>query len=325
MVKKCVSFSVVGITGIEFESGKSSSLEIIPGIFLTNSEKHIRSLISNTMVRLAGLLEVNYLATCKAVFYEVNEISTDVPKHYDNVPDLVSFVDKIGLILVAFWLIKDYSASFDLAFNEFPHLGVNSRVSSNGRANSYCYKSDGSKTKTVFSKNEMDLVQRIFFGCDKSMIPQPDYFKSGFEKGVTRWEKALYFINNARKNINLALRIAEYCTALECLFSSDNAELSHKLSERVAFFIGTSPQERSETYRMVKEAYAIRSKVYHGDFISDQNKIRLPSISTWLDDCLRKIILKVFSAESIHSIFSGKKECFEEYFTALQFGDVKSA
>ena len=55
-----------------------------------------------------------------------------------------------------------------------------------------------------------------------------------------------------------------YIAALETLFSKDGSELSHKVAERVAFYLGGIKNEKMYTYRKVKGAYDVRSKYIHG-------------------------------------------------------------
>ena len=55
--------------------------------------------------------------------------------------------------------------------------------------------------------------------------------------------------------------------SLEALFSpSEQYELSHRVAEHVAFFLGASSGEVNRIYKLVKKAYDIRSKVAHGSF-----------------------------------------------------------
>jgi hypothetical protein len=53
---------------------------------------------------------------------------------------------------------------------------------------------------------------------------------------------------------DVQVRIANYCSALESLFSNDTTELTHKLSERVSWFIGEDAANRISTFHRVKKA-----------------------------------------------------------------------
>lgn len=131
-----------------------------------------------------------------------------------------------------------------------------------------------------------------------------------FGKDISRVERAEAFVFMARGNSTLPLKLINYCTALECLFTSDNTEVSHKVAERASILFGVSKQERIHYFKVIKAAYGIRSKLTHGQAI-DQKIEKIIEITQNMDDFLRKIL------NSNHQIFSDSKENLESFFNDL--------
>lgn len=73
----------------------------------------------------------------------------------------------------------------------------------------------------------------------------------------------------ARSESVLPLKIMNYCSVLECLFTSDNTEVTHKVAERFARFIGKDFEDRKRLFKLVKDTYKIRSKAVHGQVVKD--------------------------------------------------------
>ncbi len=61
------------------------------------------------------------------------------------------------------------------------------------------------------------------------------------------------------------IRYMLFWVALEALFGPDDGtELSHKLAERIAFFIADNPEDARTLFKMTKKCYGLRSKIVHG-------------------------------------------------------------
>jgi hypothetical protein len=140
------------------------------------------------------------------------------------------------------------------------------------------------------------------------------------EKGYARSGRAMQFVVAARRAQDLAFKIANYCSALETLFTTESTELAHKLSERVAFFMGERGHNRREVFATIKSAYNVRSKLVHGDTLK-QNQIEdLPALSTKCDITLRTILREIFRSEELKNIFDAHNDAVEDYFTRLILG-----
>ena len=96
-----------------------------------------------------------------------------------------------------------------------------------------------------------------------------------------------------------------------------NLQVTHKVSERVAFFLSDIATERVAICQKIKTAYNHRSKFFHGD--------RLKNISSEIffdiDDIVRKTMVKALTEKS--DIFMGTREQLNQYFLDLVFGTAK--
>jgi hypothetical protein len=137
------------------------------------------------------------------------------------------------------------------------------------------------------------------------------------EKGYARSGRALQFLDSARSSPNLAFRISHSCSALEALFSTDSMELSHKLSERIAFFLGALGYAKIEVFRNMKAAYGIRSKLTHGDTLHKKTVDGLPEVSAICDQYLRAIIQSLFGEQWLVRHIDVAPELIDRSFESL--------
>ena len=146
-------------------------------------------------------------------------------------------------------------------------------------------------------------------------------FRFMMQKGFVRSGRAMRFVKAARSAPDLAFKIAHYCSALETLLTTESAELAHKLSERSALLLGQRGYDRLTVFHTVKKAYAVRSKLVHGDTLQARQVEELPSIAVQLDGYLRTILNAILDEESLQRVFDSPGEAIDEYFTKLLFGD----
>ena len=140
------------------------------------------------------------------------------------------------------------------------------------------------------------------------------------EKGGCRSGRAFQYIDLARTSPNIGFKIAHYISAFEALFSTSSAELSHKLSERVAFFLGNYGYNKREVYKNIKEAYDVRSKLVHGDSLSSNKIEKITEISSICDSYLRHIMQLFFGELSLVNIFDVAQGELDDYFNSLILG-----
>ena len=139
------------------------------------------------------------------------------------------------------------------------------------------------------------------------------------QKGVPRFARFWHFIMTGRGTSDLGIKIANYCTALESMFTTDSNELVHKIAERVACFLRTTGTERKEVFRHIKEAYSLRSKVVHGDVIAPAKLKIIATVAKNLDGYLREIMNLILEDPSIQQVFNRQADGLSEYFEDLIF------
>lgn len=79
----------------------------------------------------------------------------------------------------------------------------------------------------------------------------------------------LRYFNYAHKREKTEDKLIDYMIAFESLFIKEKAELSYRLSLRVATFLGGDHEEKGRIFKLMRIAYGIRSEIVHG---TDYNK-----------------------------------------------------
>ncbi|MEO6287539.1 MAG: hypothetical protein ABIN80_23340 [Dyadobacter sp.] len=131
--------------------------------------------------------------------------------------------------------------------------------------------------------------------------------------------RAYLLVTQARLSQYIPIKLAFYVIALECLFSSDDkSEVNHKVSERVSYFIGNSPEERIELFKKTKKLYDVRSKFVHGQSIKSAIK-DLSILSIEIDEILRRIFRKLIENKEVVDIFLGNQKMLDEYYLKMIF------
>ena len=124
-------------------------------------------------------------------------------------------------------------------------------------------------------------------------------------------DRASYFTLEARSMHILPMKIVFYISALECLFTVGNQEISHKVSERIAILLENDPKSRRQIFDIIKRGYSIRSRLVHGQYIKVLDG--LDEVSESLDGILRTLF------NEYKDIFKMDDEKMEDYFTNLIF------
>ena len=115
-----------------------------------------------------------------------------------------------------------------------------------------------------------------------------------------RITRAWTFLLKSRMTHVLPMKIAFTIPVLECLFSTDANEVTQKVSERAAFYIGKDNTERQGIFDIIKDVYSLRSKYFHGQKLQSKHESidnqKLLSLS--MDCLLRRIFTKAILEDS---------------------------
>jgi len=237
------------------------------------------------------------------------------------------------------WRVKDHCADLMTSYIAYPYLRSNlitlsnfTDIHSNTITGGFTTSFGEGHLNVSFSKVELLANKEKLFADNLKHTPFKDSSAKPtlLEKGMQRIAIAYILTQTARSQNDLGIKISHYCTVFESLFSSDNIELTHKLSERIACFLEDNFDARKKIFKQVKEIYSIRSKVVHGSTIN-VSADKLKNISKQTDDLVRRVTNKIQDSADLDKFFrkmnsteADNKE-FEEYMLDLVLGKPNCA
>jgi hypothetical protein len=175
----------------------------------------------------------------------------------------------------------------------------------------------GIKGEAVFfSNNEIDSSIRFLDTFISFNFPAKFDLTLGDTDytNISVLQRAAELIELSKLTPNTYHKIGLLCSALECLFTTDATEVTHKVSERAAFFLSDTTKERIIISQKIKTAYSQRSKFFHG------GKLKNIANDTFfdIDEIVRRTMVKALTEKA--EIFMGSQEQLNKYFTDLIFG-----
>jgi len=258
---------------------------------------------------MAGLIESQHFINVNHIlFCEFNEEDFDLNVRSKDA--LTLWLIWLEILLKDSWLIKDNCIVCEIAYMQMTDDNHNEWTNNALMASTTL----SSGEELIEWELKSHKLQEYLHTKESSML------NSFIEKKYSRLGRALRFVIAARREKHTAIKIAHYCSAFESLFSTDNAELSHKLSERIALFLKNYGYEALNVYNDIKSFYNIRSKVTHGDSLQDKKLNTIPELSKKSDDYLRDIINIILKDSQLLDIFDGNKENQNNYFKNLILG-----
>ena len=298
----------------------SGSVELIPGVNITNNSEVRAQLLTSECRAAIGLIEFDHFE--QEPNFVFGEFDVDDMRGLPPDGFLIAVLAWIDTLLKNAWLIKDHAMQCDAAFLRVETAdGVswtrNYLAVAPSLSDGYAYADRGIRMSIDELKKwgqTDDLVEGYLSEAASSSM------RFMMEKGYARSGRAMQFIVAARQSQNLAFKIANYCSALETLFTTDSTELAHKLAERVAFFLGERGDNRRDVFAMVKSAYNLRSKLVHGDTLKQNQIDALTAISRECDGALRRILWEIFNSADLKKIFDAHDNAIEDYFADLILG-----
>ncbi|KMP50164.1 HEPN domain-containing protein [Bacillus cereus] len=245
-------------------------------------------------------------------YYEKHDI--EKANHYYILNALMRRIQMFCNIL---WLIKDNSVHLQMGFIIVGTDTANPIGTSTGTAFSFL-NSRGTFEDVSFTSGEIERAINFYkqLVADDFKIPEigerivPDIYNLK----STRVDRAFHFLQAARREDSVPVKIMNYCTVLECLFTRDNTELTHKIAERFAKIIGKEIGERIGYYNLIKRAYAIRSLVIHGQPISSKKLREVQEIAIELDNAIRILFNELFFNENVGRFFAQSDEELDKGF-----------
>ena len=99
-------------------------------------------------------------------------------------------------------------------------------------------------------------------------------------------------------------------------FTTGKTEISHKVAERLALYLGSDNEERMNYFKLTKKAYAVRSSYIHGQNLQKKLEIKnLSDLSNDMDQLIRKLMSKIIMLDS--EIFLKNETILNSYFDNL--------
>ena len=305
-------------------------VQIADGVYLTNEcSTQVERILSRPFRLAMGGNECSSLLTAPAAIY-----SKDLPNEPDPdqaVQTLTMCLQLLRAFFMALWVIKDNAVNCEMGFLEHDVPGQGLTHASNFIAALFS-NARGDKDETKFRVAEIrqarqyftDFFLPVMFGLEVggNVFEGPKKTRPAVvsAKGTHRLPRFLYFLTAARCAEDLGVKVSLYMTCLEIMFSTEATELTHRLSERVAFFLRREPTERLAVYKSLRRAYDIRSKVVHGSVMSEKKQKEVPEVASEIDELLRQLILRLISDEASRRVFDMEDTKFEDYFARLTIG-----
>lgn len=302
---------VTALRQVRFELDLSSPLELLDGLVLAEYDRALYLDLGIEFEKSIGKLEATALASSSALIL-LREQNVEEKGGMDF---LNACMEKAQAFVHFLWSVKDNAANIELGF--LKEGGESSSDHHSNSRSSFFTLSDGLTADVSFTESETKLAANGF-GRMKT-------FESIEQKGTllsshaNRFSVFFYHLQAGRSTNDIALKIERFCTGLEALFSSSNSELAHQLAERTAFFLENDPQNRLSVYKMIKSAYAVRSKVSHGATLKHGQIENLPVLARDMDEILRRIFSSLVDEPEMMSRFS-KAFDIDDYFVNLIVG-----
>ena len=297
--------------------------KLMPTVSLVVGKENIKRHLPSNFDLFAGIIESNY-------FDSANHLVVCDAEDLDNWGADFSADEILHMWLVFVewalqdsWLVKDNCFVCEIAYCRLKELGAVSWANNNLYAQAST--THGFRDVIVqFDRAELELW------ASKGVLLRSRLHETGYsfvkpvtDRGVTRFARFLSFVYIARCASLPAMKISQMCSALESLFSTTTTELTHRLSERVSFFIGGSPVEMESNYQFMKKVYAVRSQVTHGAPVSKSLAGEIPSLSETMLDLLRVITFKILEDDDAGAVVAGSDEFIESHFRKCLFFGVQ--
>ena len=115
-----------------------------------------------------------------------------------------------------------------------------------------------------------------------------------------------YFYEAGIKSVTSSEGLVSIVTCLEAMFNESPGDIKYKLSLRAAFLLRAYKFDSNETFKNLKKAYDLRSKIVHG---ASQDKYlkELGDLSNYAR-CLIKIMLVLLSNNARSSVRAGERK-----------------
>ena len=291
------------------------------GIIITNNQELIQSEFGNEIAnKLFGVSLMSLAKTFPFAYFiqeETKDVSTkeEVIAQLNIIPRYVYF--NLRSLILTLWFVKDNSSNlrFELSHEESFGLG---RLQIDEMKFSNC---KGSFESVTYTLEEIGLAIQFLQNINSISERKPsETFDAHDYNSNNKIDRAIIFLSYARNTTFLPAKISFYMSIYECLFTNDQEQISHKMAERAANYLGNDRADRISIYNDLKAAYGVRSNYFHGQSLkSKYNNIKnLIDLSVKIDDLTRRIMTKIFN-EDVERFTSKGSSTIDEWYISLLF------
>jgi hypothetical protein len=292
---------------------------MMPGISIVNDPSYIKKWLDKEFKYFAGQIEYDHLMAADHLIACRPEEGSIWESYDHSEPLLLTWLIWLSWLIEDSWLVKDNCIGCELAHCNFHHNGK-IYWTSNGLFSTLSKANGEALTSTIFSASEIEQWKSVSLELRTHLHSKGfSSLHSPISKASSRFDRFLSFITSSRKAAYPPLKIAQLCSALESLFSTSISELTHRLSERVAHFLGGSAGAMENRYQFMKKAYGIRSQVTHGSHIKQADIEASLAISEGLLNICQEIVFMVLREPEKQAVVYGSNEAIEDYFRKQLF------
>ncbi len=308
-----------GLDQIEFPRTSRNGEKFLDRYYLTNDREKIDKLIGRVATNI-GSVEYRYLRErCSALIYSNDRVEIKEPSNLSMQIESRT-IEALALVqsfLEKLWIVKDNAAVQDRGW-----LVTNMAAETHIHTNTWNVRhttANGKFDVIRFSLEELRCSRKFLFSADVEYLNGSERPTSLISTSL-RFQRFMYFVQMARTSSDVAMKIAQYCSALEALVSSSSSELTHQVAERAACLLEPPGEARLDRFKKLKEAYGYRSCAVHGASFKDKVFDRLRSTSCYIDDVCRQLaLLYLANPEKIARSIEGNEEDFNAFFYRLTF------
>lgn len=332
--KKYIYYQIAAIHNLDVKEDLDTGIPIGCNINLSNDKGIVDTLLSGTLTARIGELEAARLRDCKTFFYRI--YGTD---HLDKVEafklslntEIMDFLYCCDFFITQTWLIDDNAIHIENAISEIIELDVK-----NNRSLSHAASTNLLGNINIFSTAEVKEVilkkkDLLKLSALNKTIRNKKYSEIKDQpltiinqEGNGRLGIAFGLLLTIRSQHDLGLKISYYCSFFELFLSTDGAEVLHKLSERIAYLLRSTPQERYDLFKRMKEIYTVRSNVTHGSMIRGKDVHKLINIAQFADNVARELFNKYFQDDHYKWLITeGTNDELREYYNMLVLGQTE--
>ncbi len=329
------------IHNLSVEENLNDGLELCDGLRLTNDARKVESLLTDSLEESCGAMEARAMKASAVMHWSQpneddlageEEITQEMVEVYSAAGHrlLTTCLRSFNEVAMMLWVLEDNAVFVDTGYGEIL-VSATDVLQLHVSITPTLFSASGEQPTTKFSRDDLlkasELSRRWNAHLKKTvseaeasadtLISRDSNGVLGSHKGSTRLSRFFHFLQIARSATDQGVRIALYFSALESLFTTDNKDIAHKVSDRVSCFIETDGEAREDTYRQMKRAYNVRSRVVHGSCLEAKAEEELFETSKRLDFFLRRVFGKMLDEARTLDQFDEPVELFSEYLRKL--------